>query len=277
MCDQYGCGHQNSDKPLPTASTEQRRAFLKGMATLPLAVVLADAGLAQAAGERLEKVSLALPGGQSASAYLALPPELGEGKAPTVVLIHEWWGLNDQIKAVAAELAELGFIALAVDLYGGKVGTTAQEANALRLALDSELATQTLSGWIDWLRQHPNSTGKVATLGWCFGGGWSLNASLATPVDATVIYYGNVEKTAQELEPLAGPVLGHFGTLDSNINEAMVGGFERAMASAGKELTVHWYTADHAFANPTGARYDADDAALAWSRTVAFLHKTLGG
>lgn len=277
MCDQYGCGHQNSDKPLPTASTEQRRAFLKGMATLPLAVVLADAGLAQAAGERLEKVSLALPGGKSAAAWLAVPPELGEGKAPTVVLIHEWWGLNDQIKAVAAELAELGFIALAVDLYGGKVGTTREEANALRLALDPELATQTLSGWIDWLRQHPSSTGKVATLGWCFGGGWSLNASLATPVDATVIYYGNVVKTAAELAPLAGPVLGHFGTLDNNINEAMVGGFERAMAAAGKELTVHWYTADHAFANPTGARYDADDAALAWSRTVAFLHKTLGG
>lgn len=278
MCDQYGCGHQNSDKPLPTASTEQRRAFLKGMAALPLAVVLADSGLAQAAGERLEKVSLALPGGQSAGAYLALPPDLGEGKAPAVVLIHEWWGLNDQIKAVAAELAEQGFIALAVDLYGGKLGTTREEANALRLAMAPGVATQTLTGWIDWLRQHPSSTGKVATLGWCFGGGWSLNASLATPVDGTVIYYGNVAKTAAELEPLSAPVLGHFGTLDGSINEEMVGGFERAMAAAGKQdlLTVHWYTADHAFANPTGARYDEDDAALAWSRTLAFLHRTLG-
>ncbi len=277
MCDQYGCGHSNSDKPLPTASIEQRRAFIKGLAALPLAVVLADATLAQAAGERLQKVSLALPGGQNPSAYLALPSELGDGKAPTVVLIHEWWGLNDQVKAVAAELAELGFIALAVDLYNGKVGTTREEANALRMALDPALATQTLVGWIDWLRQHPNSTGKVATLGWCFGGGWSLNASLATPVDATVIYYGNVARSAQELAPLASPVLGHFGTLDRSIDEAMVGGFERAMAEAGKtDLTVHWYTADHAFANPTGARYDEDDAALAWSRTVAFLHKTLG-
>lgn len=276
MCDQYGCGHQDSDKPLPRASDEQRRAFLKGMATLPLAVVLADVGLARAAGERLEQVNLALPGGKSAKAHLALPPALGEGKAPAVVLIHEWWGLNDQIKAVAAELAEQGFIALAVDLYNGQVGTTREEANALRLALDPELATQTLTGWIDWLRQHPSSTGKVATLGWCFGGGWSLNASLATPVDATIIYYGNVAKTAAELEPLSGPVLGHFGTLDANINEAMVGGFERAMSEAGKALTVHWYTADHAFANPTGARYDADDAALAWSRSLAFLHNTLG-
>ncbi|SEG87106.1 dienelactone hydrolase family protein [Marinobacterium lutimaris] len=275
MCDITGCGQKYSDKPLPTAPLEQRRAFLKGMAALPLAVVLADSQLAQAAGERMEKVSLALPGGQTANAYLALPE--GVDKAPTVLLIHEWWGLNDQIKAVAAELAEQGFIALAVDLYNGEYGSTPEEANALRMALDSELATQTLVGWIDWLKQHPNSTGKVATLGWCFGGGWSLNASLATPVDATVIYYGSVAKTAAELAPLQSPVLGHFGTLDNNINEEMVGGFEKAMAEAGKtDLEVHWYVADHAFANPTGSRYDEEDAALAWSRTVSFLYKTLG-
>ncbi|WP_027854074.1 dienelactone hydrolase family protein [Marinobacterium litorale] len=277
MCDQYACGQSSSDKPLPQPTREQRRAFLKGMAALPLAMVLADASLAQAAGERLDKVSLALPGGQTAPAYLAVPPELGEGKAPTVLLIHEWWGLNDQIKAVAAEFAEQGFIALAVDLYGGKVGTTREEANALRMALDPEVATQTLVGWIDWLKQHPSSTGKVATLGWCFGGGWSLNASLATPVDATVIYYGNVAKSPEELESLASPVLGHFGTLDGHINEAMVGQFEKSMAEAGKtDMEIHWYVADHAFANPTGSRYDEEDAALAWSRTLAFLHKQLG-
>lgn len=275
MCDITGCGQKHSDKPLPTAPLEQRRAFLKGMAALPLAVVLADSQLAQAAGERMEKVSLALPGGQTANAYLALPQ--GVDKAPTVLLIHEWWGLNDQIKAVAAELAQLGFAALAVDLYNGEYGSTPEEANALRMALDSEVATQTLVGWIDWLKQHPNSTGKVATLGWCFGGGWSLNASLATPVDATVIYYGSVAKTAEELAPLESPVLGHFGTLDNNINEEMVGGFEKAMAEAGKtDLEVNWYVADHAFANPTGSRYDEEDAALAWSRTVTFLHKNLG-
>lgn len=275
MCDITGCGQKYSDKPLPTAPLEQRRAFLKGMAALPLAVVLADSQLAQAAGERMEKVSLALPGGQTANAYLALPE--GVDKAPTVLLIHEWWGLNDQIKAVAAELAQQGFAALAVDLYNGEYGSTPEEANALRMALDSEVATQTLVGWIDWLKQHPNSSGKVATLGWCFGGGWSLNASLATPVDATVIYYGSVAKTAEELAPLESPVQGHFGTLDKNINEEMVGGFEKAMAEAGKtDLEVHWYVADHAFANPTGSRYDEEDAALAWSRTVSFLYKTLG-
>jgi carboxymethylenebutenolidase len=95
-------------------------------------------------------------------------------------------------------------------------------------------------------------------------------------VDATVIYYGDVEKKSKELELLTGPVMGHFGTQDKRINAKMVGGFEKAMKKAGKkDLSVHWYVADHAFANPTGARYDADDAALAWARTLAFFEKNL--
>jgi carboxymethylenebutenolidase len=149
---------------------------------------------------------------------------------------------------------------------------------ALMQAVNEEEANDTLTGWIDWLRRHQQCNGKVGTMGWCFGGGWSLNASMETPVDATIIYYGNVTRTPKQLSRLQGPVLGHFGTLDKSIDEAMVGGFERAMAEAGKaeQLEVHWYVADHAFANPTGARYDADDAALAWPRSVSFLHRHLG-
>ncbi len=92
-----------------------------------------------------------------------------------------------------------------------------------------------------------------------------------------MIYYGRVNRPAEDLGALEGPVLGHFGTEDGSIDEEMVGGFERAMAEAGKRerLTVHWYTADHAFANPTGARYDEEDAALAWSRTLAFFRANL--
>src|SRR5690606_15388200 len=124
--------------------------------------------------------------------------------------------------------------------------------------------------WIAWLKAHQRATGKVATLGWCFGGGWSLNAALATPVEGCVVYYGRVNKTAEELAPLACPAQGHFGTLDKNINQEMVAGFEAAAKAAGKQVEVHWYEADHAFANPTGARYDQADAALAWERTTAF-------
>jgi carboxymethylenebutenolidase len=276
MCDIKGCGRTQSDKPLPQATGEERRSFLKGMLALPLAVVLADPLLAQVAGSRTRSVQLALGGGNKVQAHLAMPE--GEGPFPAVVLIHEWWGLNDQIKAVATELANLGFMALAVDLYKGGVADTREDAMALMQAVNEEEANDTLTGWIDWLRRHQQCNGKVGTMGWCFGGGWSLNASMETPVDATIIYYGNVTRTPKQLSRLQGPVLGHFGTLDKSIDEAMVGGFERAMAEAGKaeQLEVHWYVADHAFANPTGARYDADDAALAWSRSVSFLHRHLG-
>ncbi len=276
MCDLKICAESASTAPLPQATSAQRRLFLKGLLALPLAVVLADPRLAQAAGRRMQQVSLALSRGRQVTASLALPE--GEGPFPTVVLIHEWWGLNDQIKAVAAELAEQGFMALAVDLYGGGVAETREEAMALKNSVDPAAATETLVGWIDWLRNHSRGNGRVATLGWCFGGGWSLDASLATPVDATLIYYGDVSRTAEQLASLQGPVMGHFGTLDKSIDEAMVGGFERAMAAAGKgQLKVHWYVADHAFANPTGARYDETNAALSWSRSLAFLHQHLDG
>ena len=244
------------------------------MASLPLAAVLADPLLAQAAGNTLTPVTQTTDSGIKIKAFVALPDKT---PAPCVLLIHEWWGLNDQIKSVAAEFARQGYIALAVDLYAGKLATTREDARAYMQAVDRQQATQTLTTWIDWLRRHPQSTAKVGTVGWCFGGGWSLNASLAAPVDATVIYYGNVRKSAGELESLKGPVLGHFGSLDKYINASMVGGFENMMRTAGKtDLTVHWYTANHAFANPTGARYDEADAKLAWSRTLGFFRENLG-
>lgn len=276
MCDLKSCNTSTDTRPLPKACSEQRRQFLKGMLSLPLAVVLADPLLTQAAGDRTQAVQRTLSGGAQVGAHLAMPK--GEGPFPAVVLIHEWWGLNDQIKAVAADLAEQGFIALAVDLYGGGVGTTRDEAMALKNGVNEGVATETLVGWIGWLRNHERCTGKVGTLGWCFGGGWSLDASLAVPVDATIIYYGNVRRTPEQLAALKSPVLGHFGTLDKSIDEAMVGSFERAMAAAGKtDLEVHWYVADHAFANPTGARYDEENAALAWSRSLSFLYQYLSG
>ncbi len=125
------------------------------------------------------------------------------------------------------------------------------------------------------MRARGEVTGKVGTVGWCFGGGWSLNTALARPVDATVAYYGRVNKSAADLASLDGPVLGHFATRDNWINADMVGGFEAAMDDAGKIYTNHWYEADHAFANPTQPRYDAEDAALSWDRTLAFLAANL--
>ena len=113
-------------------------------------------------------------------------------------------------------------------------------------------------------------------MGWCFGGGWAINAAIATPVEATVIYYGRLPQSAKDVQPVKGPVLGHFAEQDKFIDHPMVAGFEKAMKEAGKPLTVHWYDADHAFANPTGVNYDSDDAQVAWQRTLEFLKEALG-
>ena len=256
--------------------TVHRRNVLKGAAALPLSAILADASITAAVAAGLDTVAIKTAGGRSIGAALALP---AAQKAPAVVLIHEWWGLNDQIRAVAADYARSGYAALAIDLYGGKVGKTPGEAQALMRASmkDPKAGIETCGAWIDWLNRHPRSTGKVGTVGWCFGGGWSLNASIARPVDATVIYYGHVLRSVDQLKKLKGPVMGHFAKKDRFIDAKMVGAFEKTMAAAGKteSLQVFWYDADHAFANPSGGRFDEAASKLAWARTADFFKKTL--
>jgi len=273
MCDLQSCGDETGTTALPAVTPLERRNFLKGLASLPLATILAYPDLARAAAERLEPLSVKTLSGIEAQGVFALPERT---PAPGILLIHEWWGLNDQIKAVTLEFAKQGFLAVAADLYGGEVATSRAEASQLTKAVDPTQAKAQLVTLLDWLRGHPDGTGKVGTVGWCYGGGWSLRSSLAAPVDATVVYYGDVRKSAADLKALKGPVLGHFGTLDQRINAEMVSGFESAMSEAGKDdLTVCWYEADHAFANPSGARYDEADAQLSWQRTLDFFRANL--
>ena len=253
--------------------SSSRRQVVVGLAGLSLANLLADPAKVARAAAALQTVSTTTPSGRSVSAALALP----ESKpAAAVMLIHEWWGLNDQIKSVASELAKQGYLGLAIDLYGGKSAGKPEDAEALMNAVVPAEASETMSTWVDWLRQHPDCNGKIASIGWCFGGGMALQAALDRPLDATVIYYGNVARSADELKSVKGPVLGQFANEDQWISPAMVDGFEAAMRQAGKRLEVHRYDANHAFANPTGDNYDAADARLAWDRTVAFLKATLG-
>jgi len=250
-----------------------RRDILKSAAAVPLATVLSTPMLAKAAASSLDEVTLKLDDGSPVKASVAYPDA---DQAPVVLLIHEWWGLNDQIKSVAAELAKMRYVAVAVDLYSGNVATTADDAKKYMQGVDPKIATQTLQKWMSWARTHKRSNGKLATVGWCFGGGWSLNASLAAPADATVVYYGNVARKSSELAALDGPVMGHFATRDQWINKAMVDGFVMEMKNAGKpDPIVHWYEADHAFANPSGGRYDQEDAMLSWTRTTEFLAQNL--
>ena len=275
MCTLDGCDDARDLPPIPLSSRE-RRLFLAGLASLPLATVLSYPELAAAQADRTRPMEIDLPDGTTSTGVVAMPETL---PAPAVVLIHEWWGLNDQIKSMAAELAELGYIAYAIDLYGGEVASSPEEARTLMGDVDGARARAQLVGAIEAMRVLDGASGKVGTVGWCFGGGWSINASMATAVDATVVYYGQLPQESAAVATLQGPVLGHFGTEDGSIDEVMVGGFERAMAEAGKAdaLDVNWYVANHAFANPTSARYDEEDAELAWGRTQTFFARHLRG
>ena len=250
-----------------------RRDIMKGVATLPLAAILADPLLARAAAEMTEDVNLKLDGGQSVTAAVIYPEVT---PAPAVLLIHEWWGLNDQIKAVAAELAREGYVAVAVDLYEGKVASNADEAGQHMKAVKPETATETLEKWISWTRENEKTTDNLGAVGWCVGGGWALNASIAAPTEATIVYYGSVARDAAQLKELKGPVMGHFAEKDKWINKEMVDGFVEQMKAAGQPAPeIFWYDADHAFANPSGARYDQEDAQLAWSRSLEFFKTNL--
>jgi len=250
-----------------------RRTLVAGLVGAPLAAILADPHLTAMAAETTEPISIKTPDGRNVKAALAVPAAT---PAPTVLLVHEWWGLNDEIKTMAAEFAKEGFLALAVDLYDGKVAAAPTDAEAYMKGVDPAQAEETLAAWIGWLRADSRGNGKVGTVGWCFGGGWSLNASITTPVDATVIYYGRVDRPADDLKKLNGPVLGQFADEDQWINKEMVNGFAANMKAAGKPAEIYSYSANHAFANPTGDNYDKEDAQLAWTRTLDFFRKNLG-
>jgi carboxymethylenebutenolidase len=266
MCDLENC--DPNDLSRPSVSPTDRRLFLAGALALPLATILANVDLAEAQAAKGVSINQTTADGRTVSAYFA---EADKKDTPVVILIHEWWGLNDNIKTMAEDIRAKGFHAIAIDLFNGSVATNRDEAKTQTKAVKASEANATIAAWVDWAKANGN--GKVATLGWCFGGGWSLSAALNTKLDAAVIYYGRVTANADSLQKLNAPLLGHFGTLDKSINPEMVGAFQKNLAQAGKSdlMTTHWYTAGHAFANPTGGRYDEDDAALAWARTHTFL------
>jgi len=211
--------------------------------------------------------------------FLARPAG-AQGGLPGMIVIHEWWGLNDNIRAMARRLAGEGYVALAVDLYGGKVASAPEEARELTGAVrdDPEAAEANLREAHAFLKQHGAT--KIGTIGWCFGGGWSLKTGLilAGQVDATVVYYGRLVTDPEELKAVQAPVLGIFGSEDQGIPVETVREFEKAMKELGKDVRVHVYEgADHAFANPSGTRYNAEAAEDAWAKTLAFLAETLKG
>lgn len=208
-----------------------------------------------------------------ARAYLSLP-ENARAPVPGVLVIHEWWGLNEHIMHWTDRLAAQGYAALAVDLYGGKVATTPEEAMALMKTVDSKRSLEILRAAHDFLVTDARvQSSRTGVIGWCFGGGWALQAGLALPeLDAVVMYYGHPITDVKQLKNLHAPLLGIFGTKDESIPPALVDEFEKALTSAGVVHKVISYEAPHAFANPSApGRYNAEAAAAAWEEVRSFL------
>jgi carboxymethylenebutenolidase len=204
-------------------------------------------------------------------AYLALPE--GEGPFPGIVVIHEWWGLNAHVKHWADRLAADGYAALAVDLYGGNVATTRDDALKFMRSVDEAAGDAVITSALRYLASDPAIRAKKrATIGWCFGGAWSLRAALSHPdLDAAVIYYGRLKTDPAVLGAIKAPILGVFGNEDGSIPPATVDAFEAGLKAAGVRNEILRYDANHAFANPSSARYDAGAAAEAWKQVRKFL------
>lgn len=208
--------------------------------------------------------------------YLSLPK--GEPPFPALVVIHEWWGLNDHIKHWCDRLAESGYATLAIDLYDGKTADNPDDAMALMKAVDAEAAQKTLLAGLSFLAEDGRVKAKRrGSIGWCFGGKWSLELALAAPtLDAAVVYYGQVETDPARLSALEAPLLAIFGNRDPSISAKAIERFEFGLEQAGnKSFRILRYDAEHAFANPSSARYDQESAAAAWKEVQAFLAEHL--
>jgi carboxymethylenebutenolidase len=201
----------------------------------------------------------------------------GPANAPGVVLIQEWWGLNDQIKGIGQKLTGLGYRVMIPDLYRGRVAVEAAEASHLMDGLDfADAAKQDVCGAARYLKG--NGSARVAVMGYCMGGAVALLAAITVPeVDAAVPFYGAPPGMAEQSRNVGIPVLGHFALKDGFFAPSMVREFETNMkqSPAAASVTFHFYDAGHAFANEEGAAYNADAAALAWDRSVEFLAANL--
>jgi carboxymethylenebutenolidase len=216
-------------------------------------------------------------GDETVNAMIYTPA--GKGPFPALIVIHEWWGLNDWVKGQASKFAEEGYVALAVDLYRGKVAENADMAHELMRGVPEDRAKRDLKAAYAYLAAQPNvKKDRIGAIGWCMGGGYSLDVALEEPsLAADVINYGHLATDVDELKKIQAPILGSFGGQDRGITPEDVKAFQSAMEKLGKKIDVKIYpNAGHAFENPTNKTgYRAEDTADAWQRTIAFLAGTL--
>jgi carboxymethylenebutenolidase len=216
-------------------------------------------------------------GDETVHSLLFTPP--GKGPFPGIVVIQEYWGLNDWVKEQASKLADQGYAALAVDLYRGKVADTPDVAHELMRGLPEDRAARDLHAAVEYLKSSPNvKKDRIGAIGWCMGGGLALNLALTEPMlTAVVINYGHLSTDPAAIQKIHAAILGNFGGQDRGIPPEDVKKFEETLKKEGKQADIKIYPdAGHAFQNPNNkSGYRAEDTADAWQRTVNFLATTL--
>jgi carboxymethylenebutenolidase len=192
-----------------------------------------------------------------------------------VLVIHEWWGLNDYIRQESEKIfSTLGNVnVIAIDLYDKKVAANKDSAAKYMQSVQTARAEAIIKGAISYAGKKAD----IFTIGWCFGGGWSMQAALLAgkQCKACVMYYGMPEEKLEKLKDLRAPVLFIWAQKDQWINEAVVEKFESNMKSLGKKLQVKKYDADHAFANPSNPKFNKEYAEDAFTNAIAFFRKNI--
>jgi carboxymethylenebutenolidase len=212
----------------------------------------------------------------TAPGYLAEPA----GNGPGVIVLQEWWGLDEHIRSLCDRLATEGFYALAPDLYRGETTTQPDEAQQKMMAMSMAQVEQDMCGAADYLASQPGVEGPgVGAVGFCLGGGLAIWAAATCPnIVAAVTYYYVMPHGKPDFTKIKGPVLGHFGTADEFIPLEDANKLESELEDAGVETTFHYYEgAGHAFFNDTNrlGTYDKEQAETSWERTVSFLRAAL--
>jgi carboxymethylenebutenolidase len=213
-----------------------------------------------------------------ANGYLVTPAK-DTGKHPAIIVIQEWWGLNDWVKQQTLRFADLGYVALAVDLYRGKVAATQEEAHELMRGLPEDRAMADLEAGFRYLAARKDvDARRIAVIGWCMGGGYALMLATNEPrLAAGVVNYGHLMTDPKTIAKIKVPLLGNFGAEDRGIPADDVREFEASLKKAGKSADFKVYPgAGHAFMNPNNkSGYVADATADAWKRIDDFLAERL--
>ncbi len=251
------------------------------MTSALLLAMVGAAGIAVAEDDqiRTEEIAYSDTGGKKSVGYLARPVK--DGPCPAIILIHEWWGLNDSIRRKADDFARLGYVALAVDLYHGESTTDPNVARQLagKVREDMEAAQQNLRDAVALLKQSKQvDPARIASIGWCFGGGWSYQmAKNNLGVKASVIYYGFFNPE-DDLAKMRAQIIGHFAERDRAITIDNVKEFQARLKTLSGDHEIYIYpNTSHGFASRKGSNpeYNEQAADLAWQRTLEFLQKHL--